>query len=368
MTESLLSILTEEGLSQSVDLPDDLLLKIYRTLVAVRAFDERAMQTQRQGRIGFYVPCKGSEACYLGSAAAMEADDWIFPSYRETGIPLLRGLKMRDLVGQLVGNSADLVKGRQMPNHFSFKSVHFASISSPIGTQISQAAGTAMAMKYKKKKTAVITYFGDGATSSNDFHCGLNAAGVAKAPVIFFCTNNQWAISCPVEKQTAAKTLADKAIGYGMPGIRVDGNDVFAVYKATKEAVERARRGEGPTLIEALTFRMTSHTSSDDAGKYVPAEQFKEWEAKDPLTRLKSYLFSFNLWNEAKDAALWQECRGEAAEAFKSVLEQKDLPISVIFDDVFQEIPPSLLKQREDFLTELQELGAIENRSQAFPL
>ncbi len=368
MTETMLSILTPEGLRRAVDLSDELLLKMYRVMLMTRALDDRAMRAQRQGRIGFYVPCRGSEACHIGSAAALEAEDWIFPSYRETGIPLLRGLALDPMIAQLVGNTADIVKGRQMPNHFAFKDIHFTSISSPIGTQITQATGAAMAARYRKDGRVVLTFMGDGGTSSNDFHSGLNFAAVAKAPIVFFITNNQWAISCPVSEQTASETLAEKAAAYGMPGVRVDGNDIFAVYEATRKAAERARAGEGPTLIEALTFRMSSHTSSDDAGKYVPKEMFAEWEKKDPVDRLRNYLMAHGLWDAAREAALLAECSEQVAAAFKRVLSQPGQPIAGMFDDVFAEMPATLQRQREEFLAELEQLGEIENRSQAFPL
>ncbi len=368
MSESMLSILTPKGLRRAVDLSDELLLHMYRTMLTVRALDARAMRAQRQGRIGFYVPCRGSEACHVGSAAALEDSDWIFPSYRETGIPLLRGVDLEALIGQLVGNAADLVRGRQMPNHFSFKDIHFTSISSPIGTQTSQAAGAAMASKYRKDGGVVLTFCGDGSTSSNDFHAGLNFAAVAKAPCIFFVTNNQWAISCPVSEQTASETLAEKAVAYGMPGVRVDGNDIFAVHEATKQAAERARKGEGPTLIEGLTFRMTSHTSSDDASKYVPKELFAEWERKDPVDRVRNYLTSHGLWSDEQEQETIAQAEKEVAAAFKKVLAQPSQPISSIFDDVYATMPPALERQREAFLSELEELGEIENRSEAFPL
>ncbi|MBI3844950.1 MAG: thiamine pyrophosphate-dependent dehydrogenase E1 component subunit alpha, partial [Planctomycetes bacterium] len=217
----------------------DLLKKIYRTMVVTRALGERAEVAQRTGKIGFYVPTLGQEASHVASTAAMEATDWIYPSYRNVGVALWRGVAIHHIVDQLFGNANDLTKGRQMPVHYSFPKGLFVSVSSPIGTQIVQATGTAMAAKIRGDRTVVSTYFGDGATSSNDFHTGMNFAGVFKAPVVFICENNHWAISVPVSGQTASATMAQKAEAYGFEGVRVDGNDALAVYAATKAAADK---------------------------------------------------------------------------------------------------------------------------------
>jgi pyruvate dehydrogenase E1 component alpha subunit len=235
------------------------LLEIYRAMIMTRVVEDRALKLQRQGRIGFYVPCEGQEASHLGTAAAMEDSDWIFPAYRQPGILFLRGAPLQEVVDEWYGNDGDICKGGQMPCHYSFRSIHFVSISSPIGTQMTHAAGAGMAAKYRGDDTVFMSYIGDGGTSENEFHCAMNFAAVYKAPVVYVCENNQWAISTPLEMQTASETMAIKAQAYGMPGVRVDGNDVLAVYQVTKEAVDRARRGEGPTFIETVTYRMGPH-------------------------------------------------------------------------------------------------------------
>src|SRR3989338_542246 len=224
-------------------LSQEQLKKLYHYMVLTRLMDERGLMMQRQGKIGFYVTSTGQEAI-VGGALALEKDDWVFPAYREHAVGLFLGMPLKIFIAQLFGNSEDANKGRQMPNHFAYAPIHYVSISSPIATQVAQAAGAAMAMKLKKQKTVCITYFGDGGTSENDFHAGMNFAGVYKAPCIFYCSNNQYAISVPVEKQTAQQQISEKAKAYGFPGIRVDGNDVLAVYKVVKDAVDRAKRGE----------------------------------------------------------------------------------------------------------------------------
>jgi pyruvate dehydrogenase E1 component alpha subunit len=244
MTEKLLQAIRADGSADKKmegGLSPEDLRKLYRVMVTTRVLGERAEAAQRTGKIGFYVPTIGQEASHVASAAAMEASDWIFPSYRDVGIALWRGVPVREIADQLFGNARDLTKGRQMPVHYSFPKGIFVSVSSPIGTQIVQATGAAMAAKIRGDRRVVSVYFGDGATSSNDFHTGLNFAGVFKAPVVFICENNQWAISIPVHCQTACPTMAQKAVAYGFDGVRVDGNDALAVYTATKAAVDKAR-------------------------------------------------------------------------------------------------------------------------------
>src|SRR5262245_61487869 len=269
--------------------PDDL-RAMYRAMLSTRLFDQRMMNLQRQGRIGFAVPSIGQEASQVGTGYAAAKDDWIYPSYRTHSIALLRGVPLRTLIDQMYGNQADLARGRQMPNHFSLRSWNLVSISSPIGTQITQAAGTARAMQIRGRKSATWVYFGDGGTSEGEFHSGMNFAGVWKSPCLFVCENNQWAISVPVSKQTASESFAIKAVAYGMPGVRVDGNDVLAVYQAAKEARDRAARGDGPTMIETVTFRMGPHSSSDDPKRYQAPELLESWKKKDPIARFQAFL------------------------------------------------------------------------------
>ncbi len=374
MTPELLTVLSNgKGTKTKPALPKGLdestVLRLYRMMMTTRLLDDRAMKLQRQGRIGFYVPSIGQEACAVGSAAVLGGEDWCFPSYREPGAALTLGVRLQDIVNEWYGNAEDLTKGRQMPVHYSFAKQRFVSVSSPIGTQIVQAVGAAHAMRIKKVKGVAITYFGDGATSSNDFHTGMNFAGVWKSPVIFLCSNNQWAISCPLSSQTACEVISDKASAYGMPGVRVDGNDVLAVYQASLAAAERARKGDGPTLIEALTFRIGPHSSSDDPTRYRPADQLKEWQAKDPIARLKEFLVKLGLWSDAKDKALEEEI-GESIAAAVKHAEGVAMPATAtMFDDVYGTMPKHLAEQKERLLQlERTAGGAQMDKDAAFPL
>lgn len=254
-----------------------------------------------------------------------------------------------------------------MPVHYSFRQANMLSISSPIGTQIVHATGIALGMKIRGDGRVCLTYMGDGATSSNDFHTGLNFAGVYKAPCIFACINNQWAISVPVVNQTASETIAQKAEAYGMPGIRVDGNDVFAVYQATREAVERARQGDGPTLLEYLTFRMGPHSSSDDPSRYRPKEQEAEWREKDPIGRFEAFLVREGLLTAPDIEAIHGEAEKEMAKAAKAA-ESKPAPaLESLFEDVYAEpLPAQLVEQRERLLAEGGDHAA--DKDAAFPL
>ncbi|MSR46436.1 MAG: pyruvate dehydrogenase (acetyl-transferring) E1 component subunit alpha [Planctomycetes bacterium] len=338
MSLELISVMGDAGVPANTPAPSlapEQLLEIYRVMVLTRLLDDRAMKLQRQGRIGFYVPALGQEASHIGTAAALTADDWVFPSYRDPGIALLRGVGVVELLHQCYGNSTDHTLGRQMPVHYSFKKIRLVSISSPIGTQIAQAAGAAMAMKIRKEPHVAITYFGDGSTSSNDFHAGLNFAGVFAAPCIFVCENNGWAISVPLEGQTASATMAAKAEAYGMPGVRVDGNDVLAVYAATHEAVERARVGHGPTLIETITFRMGGHSSSDDASRYRDPKVCEIWAKRDPIDRFKAWLEGKKLLKVAQEQAIRDRCEQELKEAIDAAEKVGPPAVSTMFDDVY---------------------------------
>ncbi|MCI4367687.1 MAG: thiamine pyrophosphate-dependent enzyme, partial [Thermoplasmata archaeon] len=278
------------------EIPDAELPKVYGRMVMARVIDERCLTMQRQGRIGFYVPMQGQEAAQVGCAWALESGDWIFPAYRELGVALVRGVPVGRLLDQFIGNSGDTGKGRQMPNHYGYRDYNFVTASSPVGTQISQAVGASMAIQRRKDPIVTITFFGDGTTSSNDFHAGLNFAGVFKTPTLFFCQNNQWAISLPRERQTHSETLAEKAIAYGFPGVVVDGTDVQAVYGAVATARRRAIAGEGPTLIEAQVYRLGPHSTSDDPKRYRSDAELQAWKAKDPLARLKHDLLAKGGW------------------------------------------------------------------------
>ncbi len=326
------------------------LLALYRAMLRIRTLDERMMTLQRQGRIGFYGACTGQEAACLASAYALEKSDWIFPALREGAAMLLRGFPLVPYLAQVFGNSGDVMKGRNMPSHYASRDVNQVSWSSCIGTQLPQATGAAWAAKLKGDQTVVMAYLGDGATSSSDFHTALNFAGVFKAPVVFVCQNNHWSISVPTHGQTASESIAIKAKAYGFPGVKVDGNDVDAVHAAAKAAVLRARRGEGPTLIEAETYRMGAHSSSDDPTRYRDQAEVDAWKQKDPIDRLQKRLFAERLMTKDADAALRMELLSEVNAA---IAEAEALPppdLETLFSDVYAVMPWHLAEQRRELL------------------
>ena len=331
-------------------LPNERVVELYSWMVRTRIIDERLVTLQRQGRIGFHIGSLGEEATILGSAAAARTQDWIFPCYREFGALLLRGMPLQSYVDNMFGNGNDPVKGRQMPDHYSGKPYQFGSVSSPIGTQITQAVGFAWAAKMKKDELATLVYFGEGATSSNEFHNGANFAGVFKTPTVFLCRNNGWAISVPASKQSASKTFADKAIAYGIHGVRCDGNDLLAVYKTTRDAIARAARGEGATLVETLTYRLSGHSTSDDPKAYRKDAEVEGWRSKDPVTRLRGYLEKKGLWSAEKQTKLEEDASNELAECVKIAEKAAPPALESMFDDVYGEMPWHLKEQRDELL------------------
>lgn len=331
-------------------LADEEVLEIYRAMVTTRQLDERLVALQRQGRIGFHVGSLGEEAAIIASAFAMRKADWLFPCYREFGAALMRGLKLQKFIDNMFGNANDTVKGRQMPDHYTCREVGWTSISSPVGTQITQAVGFSWGAKIDGKDLASLVYFGDGATSSTDFHSGMNFAGVFKVPVVFFCRNNGWAISVPVERQTATRTFAEKAAAYGIPGVRVDGNDLFAVVSVVREAVRRGAQGLGPTLIEAITYRMGGHSTSDDPNRYRETDQLKPWAERDPLERCRQYLDRRKLWDDRKEQALIADI-DQRFRAAVAVSEKTAPPVlESMFEDVYEKPPWHLQEERAELL------------------
>lgn len=358
--EDVVQILGPDGsVSRDRDpgLPEARCRELHRLMILCRVLDERGVNLQRQGRVGFYVTCTGQEASHVGSAAALRDEDWVFPAYREPGIALMRGVPVRALFDQVIGNGADVCKGRQMPCHYAFASCRYASVSSPIGTQIPQAVGAAMAAKIRGDRAVTAVYFGDGATSSSDFHVGLNFAGVFHAPTIFICQNNQWAISLPVQRQTASPSIAVKAKAYGFEGVRVDGNDLLAVYAVTRDAVERARAGGGPALIEAVTYRVQSHSTSDDARRYRSEDEVDEWKKRDPIERFRRHLEWRGIWSQADEEGAWADARGTVARAIQEAEQCAPVEPATLFDDVFAGVPPHLQAQRDALLASLQVRG-----------
>jgi len=373
MTDTeVLSVIAPDGKTAKgfdAGLSDKELVHCYRTMLQVRAFDEICLKLQRSGRIGFSIPNLGVEACQVGAASALRKTDWIFPSYRDFGMALYHGVKPVEMMHNMFGNAQDSARGRQMPVHFSFVDpVRFVSISSPIGTHLPQAVGAAYASKLRGEDTVHLASFGDGGTSSLGFHSGLNFAGVWKAPVVFLCQNNGYAISCPSSEQTASDGYAVKAAAYGMPGVTVDGNDLLAVRKATLDAVERARRGDGPTLIEAVTFRMGGHSTSDDPTRYVPKELVEEWRAKDPVPRFQKFLAQRGLWTAALEEQWKKEALAEIDAAAKEAEKTPRPGIETIFSDVYESVPKHIRRQGEFLFDLAKRRGDAAAGDGAFPL
>ena len=292
-------------------LDEDDFLRLYRQLVLLRTYDERSLVYHRQGRVGTYAIFFNHEAMQVGSVYALEREDWIFPSYRESAIGLLRGMRPSTVLSWWRGHPA----GWWNPLDYNI-----ASICVPVGTHVPHAAGLAWGKRLRGERACAIVYFGDGATSEGAFHEGANLAAVMRAPLILFCNNNQWAISTPLESQSAAETLADKAIGYGLPGIRVDGADVLAVFEATREAVSRARGGEGPTFIEAVTYRFAPHATADDPRPYIDLDRVEEERRNECVGRFERYLRRLGvLTDEVVD-----EAKAQAAEAMRQAIAEAE--------------------------------------------
>jgi pyruvate dehydrogenase E1 component alpha subunit/2-oxoisovalerate dehydrogenase E1 component alpha subunit len=321
------------------------LVRMYRGMVTIRTMDERLLALQRQGRIGFYGEARGQEAAVIGSASALEERDFIVPALREAGAAILRGLPLRAYIAQIFGNINDIAQGRQLPCHPGTRAARYVTMSSCVGSQLPHATGMAWAAKIRRDPVVVLGCMGDGATSEEDFHVALNFAGVYQVPIVFLCQNNQFAISVPVTRQTASPTLAVKALAYGMPGVRVDGNDVLAVYQATRAAVERARAGGGPTMIEALTYRVSAHSSSDDPSRYRDESVTAEWVKKDPIERFRMFLAA----RKVLDAAAEQKLRDEVAVEVKEAIAAEEAagppPLASLVEGVYAEMPWHLREQ-----------------------
>ncbi len=333
------------------------LKELYRAMLRIRTLDDRMITLQRQGRVGFYGACTGQEAATCASAYALRPTDWIFPALREVGVMLMRGFPLVPYLSLVFGNAGDVTKGRQMPSHQMARSVNYVSWSSVIGTQLPQAVGAAMAAKLQKHDTVIAAYMGDGATSSADFHVAMNFAGVFKVPVVFICQNNHWSISIPTQHQTASESIAIKAKAYGFPGVKVDGNDAEVVYAAVSEAVERARKGGGPTLVECETYRIGAHTTSDDPSRYRDPKEVEVWKKRDPIDRMQARLFEKKLITKAEDEALRAELIEEVNQAIKTAEAIENPPISTLFEDVYAELPWHLKEEQAQFLEAYERAG-----------
>ena len=326
----------EPGASPPID--DQETFKLYQKMLFIRLADQRGLLLQRQGRFGTYAPIWGQEACQVGSTYVLKKGDWVFPAFREIGATMMMGIPLKQFFLYWMGNEM----GSRAPEE-----INMVPVSIPVGTHIPQAVGTAWAAKIKGDKIITVAYFGDGATSKGDFHEGMNFAGVFKTPTIFFCQNNQFAISVPRSRQTASATLAQKAIAYGFDGIQVDGNDLFAVIAATREAAEKARTGGGPTLIEGVTFRFGPHTTADDPTKYRTEKDIEPWKPLDPMVRLRLYLKGKNLWSEEAEQRMTEEAQKEIDEAVKEAEAVPAPEAEDIFKYVFAEMTSPLKEQME---------------------
>ena len=370
-TDKPIEVIETDGSVNGYDpgLSGDELLHCYRSMLLVRAFDEICLKLQRSGRIGFSIPNEGIEACQVGAASALRKTDWIFPSYRDFGMALYHGVEPVEMMHNMFGNAKDSAKGRQMPVHFSFVDpIHFFSISSPIGTHLPNAVGAAYAAQKRGEDTAFLVSFGDGGTSSLGFHSAMNFAGVWKSPVVFLCQNNGYAISLSAKEQTASDGYAIKARAYGMPGVTVDGNDLLAVRKVVQEAVQRARAGEGPTLIEAKTFRMGGHSTSDDPSRYVPAEEIEYWRARDPIKRFEKFLGAQGLWTEELGGQMRQEATERISAAAKEAQAVGQPGLETIFSDVYAELPAHIRRQGQAAFDLAKRKGEADAGDGEFPL
>lgn len=319
--------------------------KILDTMQFIRILDERMVAAQRQGRISFYLACTGEEASTVGSAAALEPQDMIMSQYREQGALAYRGYTTEQFMNQMFSNEKEPNKGRQMPIHYGVKELNFMTISSPLGTQIPQASGYAYGQKMAGQPAVTICYFGEGAASEGDFHSGLNMAAVLHCPVIFFCRNNGYAISTPSEEQFAGDGIASRGIGYGIKTIRVDGNDVLAVYAATQKARELALADNCPVLIEAMTYRLAAHSTSDDPTGYRSKEEEARWRAKDPVLRFAAWMQNQGWYDEAQNKAFLEQRRQEVLSELKRVEKVPICHIDEIINDVYDTPPWHLTEQ-----------------------
>jgi len=341
---------------------------LLRHMLRIRCLDDRMLKLQRAGRIGFVGTAKGIEASIIGSAFALRPQDWLWSGLREGGAAVMRGLPLSEYIAQMYCNSNDTARGRQMCNHFQHKGSHYPSWSSVIGTQIPHGVGAAYAAKHKKQDEVHGIYFGDGATSSNGFHSGMNMAAVWKVPAVFVCIDNGWAISVCSAKQTAAESYADKALAYGMPGENVDGNDVLACYSAVKRAHDRARAGQGPSLVVLKTYRIMGHSSSDDPSKYRDEKEVAQWAARDPIDLYEKRSIESGVITKDTRAQFEAEL---FAEIDHEIHVQEDAPkmaLRTLVEDVYADVPLHLRKQYNAFIQVAERLGHATPGDGAFPL
>jgi pyruvate dehydrogenase E1 component alpha subunit len=337
----------------ALGMPAEKLMKLYRGMLTIRIIDERLLTLQRQGRISFYGEARGQEAAdRRNRRRAGQTQDYVLPALREAGAAIYRGLPLTAYISQLFGNANDLAKGRQMPCHPGSRASRYVTMSSCIGTQLPHATGMAMAARLRGDNMVVVGYMGDGATSEGDFHVALNFAGVFRAPVVFVCQNNQWAISTPVGGQTASATMAQKALAYGIPALRVDGNDVLACYSAMQDAVAHARAGQGPMFVEALTYRVSAHSSSDDPSRYRDESVTQTWrQERDPLSRFQKFLLASGVLTTEADKAMQEHIDAEVRAIVTTEEAMGPPPLQSLVEDVFAQVPKQLQEQLDELAT-----------------
>jgi pyruvate dehydrogenase E1 component alpha subunit len=336
-----LEILDTEGRVDSALMPEidpSRIRDLYRDMVLMRTFDGKALKLQRQGRMGTWPPIKGQEAVQVGVAFAMGENDWLIPAFREHGIMVLRGVPLHLVYAYWAGDE----RGSCYPEE-----VRCFPVAVPVGSQWQHGTGVGLSLKLRGEDAVAVTFGGDGSTSEGDFHEAVNCAGVFGAKTVFVIQNNQWAISVPLHRQTAAETLAQKAHAYGIPGIQVDGNDVFAVYAAATEAIERTRRGEGPSLIEAVTYRLGDHTTADDASRYRADEELKMWEGRDPIRRLRRYLVEQGLWDDDQETVLLEEATSWVDAQVQELEQMEPQAPEEIFTSMYAALPPHVVEQMQ---------------------
>ncbi|MCO4783510.1 MAG: thiamine pyrophosphate-dependent dehydrogenase E1 component subunit alpha [Candidatus Cloacimonetes bacterium] len=330
---------------------DDLLLQAYKIMLQTKRIDERMVTLQRQSIVTFAMPSRGEEASTVVSAAALKPQDWHFYQYREQGAIFMKGFTIQEYCDHMLLNVDDTAKGRQMSNHFGKKELNAVTVSSTLATQIPQAAGCAYAQKLRGEDAVTMCYFAEGAASEGDFHAGLNMAAVTKAPVIFYCRNNHYAISTPSKDQFAGDGIAPRGIGYGMKTYRIDAMDAFAIYDTVQEAREYCAAGNGPVLIEAMAYRIGPHSTADDPSAYRTDDEVAKWEKLCPIERVKKYLIKNNLWSEEQDLEFYNALIEEIEESI-AIAKAKPKPgIDSMFNEVYSDIPWNLQEQY-DFLKE----------------
>ena len=353
-------VIDEEGnlVGEEPSIPDSILIRMFEYMVRARVLDEWLLKLQRLGKVAIHAPNMGQEAI-VGAVLPLRPEDWVFPSYRDLGVYLVRGMTEEEILDRALYNEDDPLKGSDFAIYGNRK-YNMVPTPVPVGNQIPHAVGVAYAMKYRKVDLVTMVMFGDGATSRGDFHAGLNFAGVYRVPVIFVCENNRWAISVPIEKQTRSPSIAFRGLAYGVDSIRVDGNDVLAMYTVASEAIERARKDKEPFLIEMLTYRLGSHTTADDPSRYRSDEEVREMMKYEPLKRFRKYLIGKGLLTESEADELYQRYSSYVEEAAKKALNKSPLPHDIFFHNVYSSLPWNLQMQMEEFreaLKTMEEFG-----------